>query len=143
MEREPDADLISAGSGFGMIEIVVSMFLLALLSLAFLPLLVQGMTQSASNATLAAASQLVNNEIELARSRTTCSSLTATSYSVLDPKGVTLNVVRSVGAACPAPTVPPAAPVYPITVPVSVTVTRADTGAVASSAKTLVFVAAN
>ena len=132
-----------ADLGFGMIEIVVSMFLLALLSLAFLPMLVQGMKQSTSNANLAAASQLVNNEIELARSRTSCSSLTSTSFSVINPNGVTLNVVRTVDGTCPAPTVAPASPVYPIAVPLTVTVSRADTGAVVSSAKTLIFIPAS
>ncbi|MBG6213160.1 type II secretory pathway pseudopilin PulG [Cryobacterium sp. CAN_C3] len=124
-----------------MIEIVISMFLLALLAIAFLPLLVQGVKQSSVNSSLAAATQLVNNEMELARSRTTCSSLTATTFSVLDPRGITLQVARTVGGSCPAATVPPAAPAYPITVPVTVTVTRSDTGAVLSSASTLVFVA--
>ncbi|TFB96787.1 hypothetical protein E3O42_16750 [Cryobacterium adonitolivorans] len=126
-----------------MIEIVISMFLLALLAVAFLPLLVQGVKQSSANSTLAAATQLVNNEMELARSRLTCSSLTPTSYSVADPRGVTLNVVRTGMAAgsCPTQTVPPASPTYPITVPMTVTVTRADTGAVVSSARTIISVA--
>lgn len=128
-------------SGFGMIEIVISMFLLALLAIAFLPLLVQGVKHSSSNSTLAAATQLVNDEMELARSRTTCSSLTATSYSVPDPRGVTLQVARTVGGSCPAATVPPATATYPRTVPVTVTVTRSDTGVVVSSASTLIFVA--
>jgi type II secretory pathway pseudopilin PulG len=130
-------------SGFGMIEIVISMFLLALLAIAFLPLLVQGVRQSAVNSSLAAATQLVNNEMELARSRTTCSSLTATTFSVVDSRGLTLQLSRTVGGTCPAATVPPAAPTYPMTVPVTVTVTRTDTGAVLSSATTLIFVAAN
>ena len=59
-------------SGFGIIEIVISMFLLGLLATAFLPLLVQGLKQSAANATLATATQLANDQIELARSATKC-----------------------------------------------------------------------
>ncbi|WP_160175826.1 hypothetical protein [Cryobacterium roopkundense] len=55
---------------------------------------------------------------------------------MLDPRGVTLQVARTVGGACPA-----AALSYPITVPVAVTVTRTDTGAVLASAKSLIFVA--
>lgn len=125
-----------------MIEIVISMFLLALLSVAFLPLLVQGFRQSSANATLAAATQLVNDEMELARSRTTCSSLAPTSYSVPNPKAITLNVVRTgvVSGSCPPTTVPPTPSAYPITVPVTVTVTRGDTGVVVSSATTLISV---
>ncbi|MFO7691343.1 MAG: type II secretion system protein, partial [Cryobacterium sp.] len=47
--------------GFGMIEIVVSMFLLALLSIAFLPLLVQSLQVSVQNARLATATQLASS----------------------------------------------------------------------------------
>lgn len=119
--------------GFGLVEIVISMFLLALLSLALLPLLVQGLTQSKANSTLATATQLVNAQIEIVRSETTCSTLVGATFSVSDPQGVALNVTRNVGGTCPSTG-------YPITVPVGVTVTRADTGAVVSSASTLVFV---
>lgn len=126
----------SADAGFGLIEIAVSMFLLGLLAVAFLPFLVQGVTQSAANRTLAAATQLLNKELENARAQTACTDLTAATFSVLDPRGVTLQVARTVGGACPAP-----ASSYPITVPVAVTVSRTDTGAVLSSAKTLIFVA--
>jgi len=141
VESTHEAALPTEESGFGMIEIVISMFLLALLAIAFLPLLVQGVQQSSSNATLATATQLVNDEMELARSRTTCTSLTTTSYTVTDPRGVTLQVARTVGGSCPATTVAPAALVYPRTIPVTVTVSRSDTGAAVSSAKTLIFVA--
>lgn len=143
MEKMQRAAPSREESGFGMIEIVISMFLLALLALAFLPLLVQGVKQSSSNSTLAAATQLVNNEMELARSRTTCSSLTTTSYPVTDSRGVTLQVARNVAGTCPAATVPPSTPTYPITVPMTVTVTRTDTGAIISSASTLISVASS
>ena len=56
--------------GFGMLEIVISMFLIGLLAVAFLPFLVQGLTQSAANRTLAAATQLLNTEFENARAQT-------------------------------------------------------------------------
>jgi hypothetical protein len=46
---------------------------------------------------------------------------------------VTLQVSRTVGSSCPVAG-------YPITVPVSVSVTRTDTNAVVASATTLVFV---
>jgi len=130
--REPETS-----AGFGLVEVVVAMFLLALLAVAFLPFLVQGVTKASANGTLAAASQLANREMENARAQVTCSSLTAATESVLDPRGVSLQVVRSVGGACPT-----SAASYPMTVPVSVTVARTDTGAVLSSATTLIFVAA-
>lgn len=125
-----------ADEGFGLIEIAVSMFLLGLIAVALLPFLVQGMSQAAANGTLATATQLVNKELENARAQTTCTALTAATYSVIDPSGVTLQVSRTVGGACPL-----AATSYPITVPTSVTVVRTDTGAVVSSSTTLIFVA--
>lgn len=119
--------------GFGLIEIVISMFLLALLAMAFLPVLVQGVKQSAANATLATATQLVQQSVESARSQTTCTGVTSTSNSVFDSRGVSLTINRVVGGTCPLLG-------YPRTVPVTVTVTRTATGAVVSSATTLIFV---
>ncbi|MDH6238052.1 hypothetical protein [Cryobacterium sp. CG_9.6] len=143
MKHRGNGRASATDAGFGLIEIVVSMFLLALLAVAFLPFLVQGITKSSVNSTLAAATQLVNREMEGARAQTTCSALTATTYSVPDARGVTLQVRRTVGpidtvgASCPASLTS-----YPVTVPVGVTVARTDTGAVVSSAKTLIFVTA-
>ncbi|MDJ0337784.1 type II secretion system protein [Cryobacterium sp. PH31-O1] len=54
-------------SGFGMLEIMVSMLLLGLLAIGFLPLLMQSARVSASNATLATATQLVSQEMALLR----------------------------------------------------------------------------
>jgi type II secretory pathway pseudopilin PulG len=54
-------------SGLGIVEIVVSMFLLALLAVAFLPLLIQGMTASVKSATVATASQLLNQQLDAVR----------------------------------------------------------------------------
>ncbi|MBB5639512.1 hypothetical protein [Cryobacterium roopkundense] len=136
MTVSPSSSARLADAGFGLIEIAVSMFLLALLAVAFLPFLVQGVRQSSANGTLATGTQLVNKEMENARAQTTCTGLTASTFTVLDPRGVTLQVARTVGGACPA-----AALSYPITVPVAVTVTRTDTGAVLASAKSLIFVA--
>ena len=136
-QREtPRATPRATEAGFGLIEIAVSMFLLGLLAVALLPFLVQGVTQSAANGTLAAATQLVNKEVENARAQTTCTALAAATFSVVDPRGVTLQVARTVGGACPT-----SASSYPITVPMAVTVVRTDTGAVLASAKTLIFVA--
>ena len=44
----------SSESGFGMIEIIVSMFLLALLAVAFLPLLINTLQLGPKNAAIAA-----------------------------------------------------------------------------------------
>lgn len=92
--------------GLGLIEIVVSMFLLALTALALLPLLIQGVQASAKNSTTASATQLVSQQVEQARqAATTCQSLRtfglAAVASVTDPRGVVLQPVRTVGT-CPA-----------------------------------------
>ena len=51
-----------------MIEIVVSMLLLSLLAIAFLPMLVTSLRVSVSNATLASATQIVAAEMDNIRS---------------------------------------------------------------------------
>ena len=124
--------------GFGIIEIIVSMFILGLLAAAFLPILIQGLKLSASNATMATATQLANDQIELARSATKCSELglptTVTTTTIVDPRNVPLSIVRTVGSSC--------APIAenPVKVPVGVTVTRTDTGDLLATAHTLVFI---
>lgn len=125
--RRPGVD----DHGFGLIEIVVAMFLLAIVSMAVLPLLVQGLKSSSVNATLATATQLANQQIEQVRSQSLCSAIVPAT-STVTTQGVTLNVSRTIGPSCPVSG-------YPITVPVSVSVTRTDTNAVITSAKTLVF----
>lgn len=120
--------------GFGLVEIMVSMMLLALLAVAILPTLVGSLKNSAMNATLATATGLVNQQLEDARSHvpSTCNSLAASDYTVTDTRGVVLKVARTV-ASCP-----PGG--YPRAISVTVAVTRVDTGAAVSSAGTLVFV---
>jgi prepilin-type N-terminal cleavage/methylation domain-containing protein len=120
----------SESRGFGLIEIVVAMFLLAILSLSVLPILAQGVKQSAANAALASATQLANQQIELVRSQTACAALVPATVSVTT-QGVPLRASRTIGS-CPASG-------YPLTVRVSVNVTRTDTGVSLASATTLVF----
>ena len=117
--------------GFGLIEIVVAIFLLAIVTLAVLPLLVQGLKLSASNATVAAATQLANQQVESLRSKSLCSDI-APATTTATAKGVLLQVSRTVGS-CPIVG-------YPISVPVSVSVMRTDTGVVVATVKTLIFV---
>lgn len=64
--------------GFGVIEIVVSMFLLALLAAAMLPLLIQSMRVASTNATIAVATQVVAQQLEqLTASGSSCSAVKA------------------------------------------------------------------
>jgi len=119
--------------GFGLIEIVVSMFMLALLAMAFLPILVQGLKQSSSNATLATATQLVNQQLQQAQAKgPTCTNVesVAGTQQLTDPQGVQIQVTTTVGS-CPTGTG---------TVTVASAAVRQDSGDTVASASTLVYV---
>ncbi|TFC37540.1 type II secretion system protein [Cryobacterium sp. TMT2-14] len=93
-------------SGFGLIEIVISMFLLGLLAIAFLPLLVTSIKTTGVNATAATATQLVNQQMELARGAgDTCTALTAYNNETLpvitDSRGFSYQPTRA-GEDCTA-----------------------------------------
>jgi len=84
--------------GFGMIEILVSMFLLALLAMAFLPLLVQALQVSVTNVSAALAVQLASSQIEEVRgSGGTCTGIEASAIvaPVVDNRGTTLVADRT------------------------------------------------
>lgn len=121
--------------GFGLVEIVVSMFLLSLLAIAFLPLLIQSLQVSLTNATTATATQLVNKQMDLARVQgTTCGALTsfaAVAPSVVPDARGALQPYRSVGS-CPAS--------YPGTVTVTTWVTRSGQSIRLAEAVTLILV---
>ena len=62
--------------GFGIIEIIVSMFLLALLAVAMLPLLMKSMTVASRNSAIASANQVVGQQLEeLRASGSSCSAV--------------------------------------------------------------------
>lgn len=82
----------SRDDGLGLVEIVIALFLLALLAISFLPVLIQGLQLSVRNATLATASQLLNEELDrLAALDGTCTALAthlaATPASTTDARG--------------------------------------------------------
>jgi prepilin-type N-terminal cleavage/methylation domain-containing protein len=122
--------------GLSLVEVVIAMMLLAVIAVAFLPVLIQGLRLAADNATRATANQLANMQLETARSLGgDCSDIvaleTAAVPNVVDKRNVTLVTLRDAGT-CPA--------AYPGTVEFSVVVTRLDTGATLSTAKTLIYV---
>lgn len=124
---------LRADDGFGLVEVIVSMVILAVIAIAFLPVLIQGMKQSVANATLATATQLVNEKLQLAQaSGPTCTNVTlvAGEEDFVDDHGVTIHVTTTVGTC----------PVAVGTIEVAVTATRAGTSDVLAVAKTLVFV---
>lgn len=124
----------SDDDGFGLIEIVVSMFVLAALSLAFIPLLVQGLKLSAENTTLATANQLVNEQLALVQDAGPyCDAVQVLvgEADTVDPRGVTIRITTVIDP-CPTSAVG--------TIKASVTAKRMDTGASLVSAATLVYV---
>jgi type II secretory pathway pseudopilin PulG len=121
----------AADDGIGLIEVVVAMVVLAILAIAMVPLLMQGLIQSKSNATLAAATQFADTQLDAVNSVTACSSVPTEPLDVTDSRGVDLTIIRSRGT-CPT--------TFPGTIGFSVTVVRDDTGAILVSADTLVYV---
>lgn len=124
-------------SGIGLVEIVVSMFLIALLAMAFLPLLIQSLKATTTNTTASIATNLVSQQLEQLRTvEPTCTAVSAFLASdpapVTDPRGVVLTIDRQQAGSCPA--------VYPGTVTVRVVVSS-DSGT-QSEASTLVMVSA-
>ncbi len=122
-----------AEDGVGIIEIVIALLLLAILAVSLVPVLLNGLKQATSNATLATATQLANDELERARSWVKCSELDPASLTVTDARGVQLTLTSTVGSCSPSPE-------NPVSVPVQVTVTRLDTGVVVTSTTTYLFI---
>jgi type II secretory pathway pseudopilin PulG len=125
--------------GFGMIEIVVSMFLIALIAIAFIPVLIQGMRISVMNTSVATATQLVSQDMEQARSRgTNCADLQSFANEVLAPvvdqRGVSFQADRD-PVECTGTSTD-----YPKTVAFRVKVTETDSVVELASAETLILV---
>lgn len=129
--------------GFGVIEVVVSLFILSLLSVSFIPLLANSIKATGKNTTIATATQIVNQEIEGARAvrsptatMPSCLDLTnflnVTLASVTDPRGVTL-VPQWDPAICPS--------TYPGVIRARVSVTRTGSTTPVAQAVTLIYVA--
>ena len=129
----------SRDGGIGLVEIMISMMLLALLSIAILPVLVQGIRNSSSNARLATATQFAGQELESVRALSPdCATVSTFDDGpprvTADASGVQLSIRRLVGAC-------PAAADYPGVVSVSVDVTRVGAPTpVLARATTLVLV---
>jgi type II secretory pathway pseudopilin PulG len=140
MTSAPPAYPPADDSGFGMIEIVVSMFLVALMAMAMLPTLISSTRLTATNIMVTRATQVVGTQFDLARKQAelapTCAAVrslgTVAPISVVDPTGAPLRYTRTVGS-CPA--------TYPGTVSFSVTVALTSSGRAISTAKTLIAVA--
>lgn len=89
-------------NGIGLIEIVVAMFLFALVAVAFLPALIRGYEATRLNTTLSTATQLLSRELEGLHASTVLSCATLSTFDatpVIDDRGVELHATRSV--TCP------------------------------------------
>lgn len=99
MKTEPAQD------GFGLVEVIVSMFLLALLSLAFLPLLISSLTATVRNSTVTTASQLLAEQLDRVPTvDRNCAALQAFAAEpatvTVDDRGTEYRATKSV-TACP------------------------------------------
>ena len=127
--------------GFTLVEVVVAILVLALISIALLPLLIQGIKQSAQTAAIASAVQLANSQIDLARAQaSTCTGVLATpTVSVSSSatyRGVPLGVVKTFRTfPLPAPSA-----TSPGTIAFTATVTRSDTGQTLAQVSTKIYV---
>jgi len=93
------AAAVEAG-GFTLIEVVVSMLLLGIIAVGLIPALIGFLTTSNQNTNVATASQLVGQQIDVARSGTaTCAALKSYANAVIPPvvdaRSVSFQPVRS------------------------------------------------
>lgn len=126
----------SDDSGIGLVEIIISMFLLALLATAFLPILVQGLRTSVRTTTIATASQLAGEQLDKLRELgATCSQVSVfddvVQAATTDERGTVYQPNRQV-SACPL--------TYPGVVSVRVWVTRTSVVQPLADATTLFYV---
>ena len=130
-------------SGFGVIEVVISLFLLSLLSISFIPLLVNSIKNTGTNTTIATATQIVNQQIEGVRAVRSPTAATPSCYDVIqfmqvtlastmDPRGVTL-LPQWDATSCPSS--------YPGVVRARVSVSRSGQSTPVAQAITLIYVA--
>lgn len=91
-------------SGFSIVEVIIAMFLLAIISIAILPALFQGVRYSSEQSAVATSTRFLNDLVEEAREATTCAELglIETPKTVQDGRGADLVGQGSV-AQCPAP----------------------------------------
>lgn len=143
LKNDSSSRVVSLEEGFGVVEVVISMFLLSLLSVSFIPLLVNSIKSTGKNTTIATATQIVNQEIEGARAvrsptSTMPSCLDVTNFlnvtiaTVTDPRGVTL-LPKWDPTTCPTS--------FPGVVRARVSVTRSGSSTVVAQAVTLIYVA--
>jgi prepilin-type N-terminal cleavage/methylation domain-containing protein len=120
-----------ADAGFSIVEVIIAMFLLAVIALAILPMLIQGVRSSSHESVTATATRDVYGYVERARQNATCTGLTglAGAHPYVDTAGRTLFTTTVVVPSCS------------VTSAVRITVTATKpSGAALAAADALVFV---
>ena len=139
-DRKPKPDSShTRDDGFGIIEVVIAMFLLAIIAIAFLPLLQTSMRLASKNVTAATASQLVNEQMDVARGLPqTCAAIQEFAEETIglliaDPRGTVLEIHRTGPSTCPTS--------YPTSVTFTTEVTVQGSTDVLSEATTRIYLA--
>jgi prepilin-type N-terminal cleavage/methylation domain-containing protein len=91
-------------SGFSLIEVLVSMLLLAIMAMAFLPLVARATSTTATQSRVATATRLVGERMEAVRSKpnTICDDRGGTVVATLpDPRGGAFQVHTDITGDCP------------------------------------------
>jgi type II secretory pathway pseudopilin PulG len=137
MTKTRSTTTATGDAGFGLVEIVVSMFILALLALSLLPLLVQGVRVAAFNSTQASANRMVHDRIEQGRASESCAAVLSQAGSTTtapDGRGDSFVITGTAGVAtCPS--------VYPAVIKLTISVAATTQPARSlASASTLVLV---
>lgn len=123
----------SHDEGISLIEIVISMFMLALVAVAFLPLLANSVSLSSSSANLTSAAELADARMTLGRSNAaSCSTIRGLPQTETDTgDGRILRTTSSAGA-CPT--------TFPGVVSFTATVTDLTSAKILTTAKTVIAV---
>lgn len=94
--------------GFSIIEVIIAMFLLAIVAVAILPALFNGVRYSSQQSAVATATRQLNSLVEQARQTPSCGSLNsaATTRTFTDGSGKTLTSSGVVGTCASKTAVP-------------------------------------
>ncbi len=120
----------SADQGFSIVELIIAMFLLAIIAVALVPMLWQGIRFSQEQSDVATATREVNALVEAARDNPTCDKLTALAgnHPYVDAEGDTPFTTAVTVGACASKT------------SVSVKLSAAGSSGPLASASALVYV---
>lgn len=97
-------DRARVDDGFGLVEVVIAMFLLGLIAVALLPGLLNGLRYSAQQSTVATATRQVNGLLDQVRQSPSCATMgtilgtSATPRSFTDGQGRTFTTQATIGS---------------------------------------------